>query len=206
VRGRRGKGLRRRRANRDVRKRLLVLCEGAVTEPGYLRDFAHASRHPQVHVRVEPCSDNEPLAVVNAAIAAKAGAVRAAKAERDDFLLYDEVWCVIDHDDHARLNDARALAGKHDIRLAVSNPCFELWALIHFRDQTAYADCQAVTAALLQDLPGYNKALKASDLASLYDDAVVRAAALRVARSRADDLGGNPSTDMDLLTRSIRSP
>lgn len=47
----------------------------------------------------------------------------------------DQVWCVFDVESppHPNLVEAVALAERHDVRLAVSNPCFELWLLLHDR-------------------------------------------------------------------------
>lgn len=53
---------------------------------------------------------------------------------------YDEYWCVFDVDVHPRLDGALALAASNGIRVALSNPCIELWLIIHFQPQTAYLD------------------------------------------------------------------
>lgn len=53
----------------------------------------------------------------------------------------DEIWCVFDVESpksHPNLLNAIALAKKNGINLAISNPCFELWLILHFEDQTAY--------------------------------------------------------------------
>jgi hypothetical protein len=53
----------------------------------------------------------------------------------------DECWCVFDVEwpqNHPHLREAVQLAKDNGIRLAVSNPCFELWLILHFEDQTAH--------------------------------------------------------------------
>jgi hypothetical protein len=60
----------------------------------------------------------------------------------------DQRWCVFDvewpgnnpQQHHPRLTDAIALAEKRGIRCAVSNPCFDLWLILHFRGYTAFFD------------------------------------------------------------------
>ncbi|NJP30622.1 RloB family protein [Micromonospora thermarum] len=64
---------------------------------------------------------------------------RAAARSEDDEV--DECWCVFDVEwpqNHPRLAEAIRLATVHNIRLAISNPCFELWLTLHFEEQTAF--------------------------------------------------------------------
>jgi len=54
----------------------------------------------------------------------------------------DSAWAVCDGDEHIQndpnnWNDALQLADANGIDLAVSNPSFELWYLLHFQDQHA---------------------------------------------------------------------
>ena len=51
-----------------------------------------------------------------------------------------EYWCVIDVDQHANLVPAVEKAIANGISVAVSNPCVELWFILHFQDQTAEID------------------------------------------------------------------
>ena len=51
---------------------------------------------------------------------------------------FDEVWCIFDRDDHHRFDEATRVAKKAGIRTAISNPCFELWLILHARQQTAF--------------------------------------------------------------------
>ena len=53
----------------------------------------------------------------------------------------DEYWCLYDveaPDPHPNLDRARDLAQAHQIRTAVSNPCFEIWFLLHFKAHTRW--------------------------------------------------------------------
>ena len=58
------------------------------------------------------------------------------RADRD----FDEIWCVFDTDAHENLPHAIEEARQSGIAVAVSNPCFELWLVLHVREQTAYID------------------------------------------------------------------
>lgn len=43
----------------------------------------------------------------------------------------DEVWAVVDQDQHSTLKDALALARREGVKVALSKPCFEVWLLLH---------------------------------------------------------------------------
>ena len=53
-----------------------------------------------------------------------------------------EYWCVFDRDDHPEFDRAITDAESNGIRVAVSNPCIELWFMLHFEDQTAWISSQ----------------------------------------------------------------
>ncbi len=58
----------------------------------------------------------------------------------------DECWCVFDVEaaqPHPNLEPAVRLAEQNGIRLAISNPCFELWLILHHQDRTAYVTTSA---------------------------------------------------------------
>jgi hypothetical protein len=50
----------------------------------------------------------------------------------------DVYGCVVDVDDHATLAEAVELARSEKIAIAVSSPCFELWMILHERDQNGH--------------------------------------------------------------------
>lgn len=115
---------------------------------------------------------------------------------------YDEVWCVVDVDDYD-LDPARKLARERGIRLAVSNPCFEYWLLLHFEEYLErcrnYAE---VERRLRRHLPAYDKTrLSFADYVDGLD------AAVRRARARCDherEHLNNPSTGVWPLVESMR--
>ena len=76
-----------------------------------------------------------PKTLVERAVAMKREAALEAKRKKDENLKYDQVWCVFDIDEHPFVPEAKQQARDNGIEVAISNPCFELWALLHFRDQ-----------------------------------------------------------------------
>jgi hypothetical protein len=182
---------------------LLVVCEGAVTEPEYLNGFriAHGANTVRVHVKAP---GGDPQALVEAAARLRDDAAQRARREGDDNLGYDEVWCVFDVDEHARLIAGQRLAAAEDIHIAVSNPCFELWLLLHFVEQTGHLDPKRAAALLQKHLRTYEKHVRFGEFAPGYQLAVHRAESLDVQHARVGTQGGNPSTGVYRLTERIR--
>ena len=78
----------------------------------------------------------------------------------------DEFWVCLDMDHHMADTHlkgtllALAQARQAGFELAISNPCFELWLLLHHEDVapgTVYTNGEAVERALKARLGGYNK-------------------------------------------------
>jgi hypothetical protein len=76
-----------------------------------------------------------PLQLVETAAGQRSADLRTAKRGKGD--AYDQYWCVFDIDEHPHVDQALQLAVSSQISIAVSNPCIELWFLLHFQDQTA---------------------------------------------------------------------
>lgn len=117
--------------SREQRKVVRVLAEGKVTEPQYLRAVAS----PEVHVDFGDMGST-PMTLVRRAREEK-------KANRgaDDF---DEIWCVFDYDEHPDVAKAIHEARQSGIGTAMSNPCFELWLVLHVEEQWAHVHRHAV--------------------------------------------------------------
>lgn len=93
----------------------------------------------------------------------------------------DMVWCVFDRDDNTNQNlyAAEQLAEHLGYRVAFSNPCFELWILLHFRDQRAeLLNAEDAISVLRADryLPQYEKNMDVYDrLSGRQAEAIARA-------------------------------
>lgn len=117
--------IRRPHRPRERKIRFLIYCEGAETEPSYFRGLVRSLRSSLVEIKIGD-RRGDPKGLVELAKAERDKAAVSARRERDDSLLYDEVWCVFDVDQHTRLREAIQQADACEIKLAVSNPCFEL--------------------------------------------------------------------------------
>ncbi len=100
---------------------------------------------------------------------------------------YDEVWCVVDVDQFPDVPEATAAAGASGIQLAVSNPCFELWLLLHFEDPPERCDgYPEAVRRLRRHLPRYDKqALNFADFAPGIQAAISRGERLHAERETA---------------------
>jgi len=197
--------LRRRPPSREPKSRLLVVCEGKKTEVRYFEDLRRAVRSSLVDVEIHD-EHGVPKTLVECAVRKMKEADKDAKRQRDENLKYNSVWCVFDVDEHPSLPEAKQQAQAHNVRLAVSNPCFELWALLHFQDQSAELDRHQARQRLKKHLPSYDKELPFNDIDLHWKDARKRALALEKRHETADQPGGNPSTAVHELVTLIRGP
>ena len=130
-------------------------------------------------------------------------AVREKRACGGKDKIYEEIWVVFDVDTHPFLAEARQQANDNSIKIAISNPCFELWALLHFQDQSAYIKCAEVRDLCKKHMNRYDKELPCSQLLPLYEEALRRAQALQKAHEANGTVGANPSTGVFDLVRSM---
>lgn len=195
--------LRRRPASLEPRPRILVLCEGVVTEYEYFDGLRREERNRLVEIEID-YKGGAPKTLVERAAARKKDSEEEARRARDENLKYDEVWCVFDVDEHPKLPDARQQARDHGIKLAVSNPCFELWLLLHFREQNAHIERKAVAKLLRNHIRDYQKHVPFEALRDGYSQAVQRAQHLHRRHIDVGNEGDNPSTSVYILTERIR--
>jgi hypothetical protein len=187
----------RRTGFRDVGKRVLIVCEGSKTEPKYFEALCRDKGLSAVRVR--PCAlGTNPKRIVEDAVA---------EMKRGDDPL-DQVWCVFDRDQHDLIAEALNQAEHQAVvetHVAFSNPCFELWYLLHFECSTAYIEREAARRELRRQdrLGAYEKSMDVYDLLKgKQGDAVVHAQRLRTHHEKAGTgrpQDQNPYTDVDVL-------
>jgi hypothetical protein len=182
---------------------VLVCCEGKVTEPSYFNALKQMEHNSLLDVEVKR-GGMAPKTLVDFAVDLKQEAETKARQGNDDNLKYDEVWCVFDVDAHERLPDAKQKANANEIELAISNPCFELWLLLHFQDQRAHIERHQAQSACRVHMPRYEKEVPFEVVYPHHQEAVDRAVALDEWQQQQGRPGGNPSTGVHLLTERIR--
>jgi len=130
---------------------MLLVCEGRVTEPNYFKELRNAARDNRYTLEIVTSKHRDPL-----------GMVEFAKDEANTRGLNkkngDVVWCVFDKNNNPHENIKKALSSCSScFRIALSNPCFELWFLLHFQDQMGTIDCGETIEELRKFLPDYRK-------------------------------------------------
>lgn len=193
---RRKDSLTRRTGTRKYRPVCWVSAEGR-TERDYLtmdafRDSCKAIRFPK---DIHPDRRN-PAAVLK----------RFQKALRtEDFRAGDEAWVVVDVDewDRREFEELLAWARKDDRRhVAISNPKFELFLVMHFEKANGCTTAPLVDAALKRHMPDYDKRLKRGQ----FSVEQVRAATANARTKRAgcaSDVPDPGMTDVFLLVESL---
>lgn len=195
----------RRSAFRTPRKKILIVCEGANTEPQYFKQFANVYRNAIVEVEIAR-EHGVPLTVVRIATELKNQAIEESKRLVDSYLKYDLVWCVFDVDEHPRLPEALQMASRNGIEVALSNPCFELWLLLHHRGAPGPIGRHRAQAMLKKFVANYDKSVDFHIYQHGYEHAVVRAAQLDSLAESVGEPGKNPTTGVYKLTTAITSP
>ena len=199
----RARRIARRHGNRRLKARIVVTTEGLQSEPEYLKEFHRI--HGNDSVRLEPIGvGGDPRAVVERAIKVSR------ELKKDPLASRDSVWAMFDRDDHVRFAEAKDLARGNGIRLAISNPCFELWGILHYQEQDAHLDRHECQRKLQKTCPAYNAGAgkvfgDRHAIEQNYLVAVERAKVSVRRREEEGDPGGSPSTTVYKLTELIRN-
>lgn len=200
---RRARTIERRVARRAAYDRILIVTEGERTEVNYFTEIKQHFRLPSASVRVCPAKGTCPLQIVTFA---------AELCKRAPH--WESVYCVFDRDQHAHYNEALRRVAELDLRhvndeqqliafkAIPSNPCFELWLLLHFEQSEAHVQVKEVVQRFLRHVGGYRKGRKGMFDATRRSLDTARANARRL-RERAEHRGQNPSTDVDILVQRL---
>lgn len=192
----------RRRRQLDVKPLILIVCEGKVTEKQYLEALHRLARQVLVEIDVRG-GKGVPKTLVQRAKQYREERKVKASTEKDINLQFDQVWCVFDIDDHPNLPDAVTMADANGIQLAISNPCIELWLLLHFTEPPGNYHRDKVRQLLKKHIPNYDKHIDIAALIPQYALAVKRAERLALRKDDVVEWQRNPSSGIFRLTRVI---
>ena len=131
----------------SLKKAFLIACEGICTEPNYIKNLVYEEKQNKhiaegTVVKITQHQHSDPYGVLSDLLST---------SNKDDF---DECWIVIDRDEveykgkgfggHSKENFNKAVteALENNVKVAFSNPCFELWIVLHFeyRDTECFRD------------------------------------------------------------------
>jgi RloB-like protein len=182
---------RRRPPRRKARPLVLIVCGAKCTEPQYFAGLRDSIYSRAIDIMIIQQA-KAPARIVQ-------HAVTFAQHSAKDF---DEIWCVVDVDEFD-LESAIRAARQHSVELAVSNPCFELWLLLHHDDCRVMLDGYTAAHRRLQKhVLQYDKTASISPNSPPDGPkAVARAKELAPSGSQHDR---NPSTSVwRLVERSV---
>lgn len=181
----------------QAEKLFILACEGTVTEPKYFERlrhsewFNHSGLVETIVLKKPKNHGNDPVALKNLL----------KKVKRDyRFKKTDEFWLVVDRDHWEEIHKisfdviVRDFEREGNFFLALSNPCFELWLILHYLDISTLPQSQirkielnqrveskSCTQSILGELigRGYNK-IPPRDLLQHTRRAIERAQRLEV--------------------------
>ena len=161
----RGKIEKRGQRRRKIKPVILIVTEGSQTEPKYFEHYRNRQTNIDIRVVGSRTSGGETdyLSLIRKAVEYQ-------NKNQISVSEGDSVWVVADGDVNynnpdpitakdSLLSKARKMADAKGIQIALSNPCFEFWYLLHFQYTTKFfKDYPAVKNALTTYLPDYEKA------------------------------------------------
>jgi hypothetical protein len=189
----------RARRPRPARRAVLIVCEGQNTEPRYFERLAAVlglAATVKVEIHGAPgCTD--PQGLVDFAVATKNA--RAREARRDlTKAAFEDVWVVFDveHSGNGRqsaIPGAVRAAVREGLSLAISNPSFEVWYILHDRPTPPGLTCSDDARPVLEKLVGRRLDKSRTSADALADWAMPLTATALAHGGRQDVLNGEPS-------------
>lgn len=186
-----------------------MFCEGRNTEPAYFAALGRAHLDALIEIETNPGVGVAYTVAHNAVQRAKAlGLSRHSRKVLNSFEEADEVWAIFDRDEHPNFNEAVAMCQKFGVGCGRSNPCFEIWLILHEEDYDKPDERRSVQAHLGSLRPEYAlkgaKIPNCADLVQRVEIAEQRAAKQLERREVEGAPYGPPSTTVGHLTRAIR--
>ena len=194
---------------REEYDRILIVCEGAKTEPNYFEGARNFFKLSTANVVVSGESGSAPMSVV-------AFAKKKYKESKSDGDPYDKVYCVFDKDSHPNYDsavDEIGSARQGDTWEAITSvPCFEYWLLLHFtytdkpyKKQQRKSACDQVIDELKGYLPSYEKGGS-----SVFEDLIdnlekAKQNADKVLKASEQNETDNPSTHVHELVEFMQT-
>jgi hypothetical protein len=192
------KSLKRTAETRPELRTIVVFTEGKKAEPEYLtalQKLPHIAHDVSLNLEIQP-EHGVPLTLVQSAV------------RRNEDQEIDECWCIFDVEwpqHHPNLQDAVSLAHEKGINLAISNPCFELWLILHHEEYCKFATTRFLKSACKAKSGQKDGSIDPSSYMPLRWNAASRARKL----DKMHEQNGtrfpqnNPSTGMHLFLQSL---
>lgn len=190
----------------DPKVEIHIVCEGSNTEPEYFNNCAAHYGNGLVKVIPIPGA-GAPVTIVQKARQLREELSAQHRKAKNSFDHCFRVWAVFDRDEHKNIEAAIAQALESGIDVGFSNPCFELWPLLHLVNYGNQDGRHAIQRRLSDEMPQYDHEHRAlidfEMIKDLFPDALDRSRALNAARNDEDCPLGCPSTNVGELVVKI---
>lgn len=203
--------LKRRKAYRSPKRRFIIYCEGDNTEPTYFGELQKTVQDTLVELETVPVG-GVPRTVADKAVkrAKTLGVGKIRKKGRDSFESRDQVWAVFDRDDHPNYKEAIDRCKANKVKVGSSNPCFELWLILHLEEFDKPDGRNGVQRRLEFLCPEYDRRGRKLPNCQVLVESINQAEdrAEQQLERRRQEQGGQlapPYTTVWKLTRAIRS-
>ncbi len=215
------KNLKRRAASLVPNKRMLLVCEGEVTEVEYFKHLKYSLKLANIDIDIcgKECG-SAPTSVV------KYAKSRAMSEGPHTDGGYNDVFCIFDRDAHVdfekaksqilELNKPNSKFYAETMYAVWSNPCFEIWLLFHFQytrspfvamRRKSSGDCVTQELKKCASFKKFSKHITRenfNELSDRWDDAFVNA---KKAYADYKKIGEpNPSTKAHFLVEYLKNP
>lgn len=191
------KSIARQTGYRKPRVRILLICEGKKTEPQYFDELRIEYHHPEIEVCALHGDCTDPLNLVSLGCEQFLRGGDNGHGIQKPPRVFDEIYILFDRDEHPSYEEAIKKAQelnsslyndyKKPVRFEAlpSNPCFELWLVLHYKDIFHLPSRNELFEDLKKRWNGYNKGATGlfAKTKALIPDACKRATALNATSS-----------------------
>ena len=196
------RSIKRAKPAREQLKRYYLLCEGKNTEPEYFQNLVDHFQAANIAIFIVPAAGAPQT------IAGKADGIRNNRNKKTSFEEGDEIWAIFDRDTHEHYEASRAVCGQKGINVAYSDPCFELWLILHHHAIHAPGTHHQIQKKFEELDPNYKstggKRCNFALLANNVEVAENNARSLLTARAAEGRPESCPSTTVHNLTVKLR--
>ena len=192
----------RQKARRAPYRRFTLFCEGQNTESAYFRALQAKFPGTMVDITIVPAA-GVPMTIAQKATGQKI----ASRRKKDSYEKNDEIWAVFDRDTHPNHTKAVDLCESHGVGVARSDPCFEVWLILHRQEYDKFGSSDDAQRFLQGLCPEYDRRRQKTPdchrLLGQLTEAEHRAERQLAARAEEGKAFGPPSTTVFHLTRAI---
>jgi hypothetical protein len=192
-------------SKRIPKRKIVIYSEGEKTEPDY---FEAVRKHIKDLLIDIDIVDGAGVPLTIAKEASKAAREFRRINRKQSYAESDEFWAVFDRDEHPNISDAIQLCESTNVGVALSDPCFEVWLILHFQEFDRPDDRHQVQRHLETICTDYNrnrrKTTDCDKLIAQMEKAEERAEVQLKRRNSEGNTPSRPFTTVFQLTRRIR--